>query len=405
MTWREDLRRVIIDGRSLVGASFRGVPFLVRESELGGGKRLAKHQFPFRRELFAEDLGPDEGAFRVDGYVIGDDYHTKRDALLAALEATGPGELVHPNHGRRVAIPEQWTVRQTTADGGVAWFAITFVETPAQAPVPSEIVAPVDQLAATADAANEATSEEFADSFDPEDLPSFALESAETALATAAEAVGAALAPFVTVTQELATFNGRLQIIIAQAGALVRSPSDVLPSFLEAIQGLTETIEDAPRDVMEALLDTYEATLGELVTFTTTATRERERANQDAIIAALRRTMLAEAARMAPRAPFRSTDEAIDARDRISAALEAQEGTADDIAYPALVELRAQICKALPGDDLARIVTVTPKTAIPSLVLAHQLYGSVELEADIIERNGVRHPGFLLGALRVLSDA
>src|SRR5262245_27796266 len=119
MTWREDLRRIAIDGRELVGASFRGAPFLVESSERSGGRRVVVHEFPLRDEPFVEDLGKRGSVFRVDGYVIGDDYLTQRDALLAALEdESGPGELVHPYHGVRRAVCVNLGVRETRSDGG-----------------------------------------------------------------------------------------------------------------------------------------------------------------------------------------------------------------------------------------------------------------------------------------------
>jgi prophage DNA circulation protein len=63
------------------------------------------------------------------------------------------------------------------------------------------------------------------------------------------------------------------------------------------------------------------------------------------------------------------------------------------------------VLRAVPGAQaFAEILTVTRNVAIPSLLLAYQLYGSVDLESDIIARNGTRHPGFVAGDLKVLSD-
>lgn len=395
---------MIIDGRRMVGASFRGAPFLVRESERSGGRRIVKHKFPLRDDGFGEDLGRADRSFRVEAYVIGDDYLTKRDALLTALEdVAGPGELVHPYHGRRVVIGETFSLRETTEDGGVAWFSIDFYETPAQAPTPTIVVDMVSQLDSTADAANAATEAEFVETFDTEGMASFAVASASDALATASEALGGALAPLVTESQELAAMNGRIQVLVAQADALVRSPAEVLPAFREVIEGLASTASAAPEAMMSALLDTYEQTIG-VVIDAITATRARERDNQAAIVGALRRTLLAEAARLAPRVPFASTEDASAARDRIGELLEEQEAGADDTAYPALVELRSQVFRALPGDSFATVVVVTKNVPIPSLVLAYQLYGSVNAETDIIARNAVRHPGFVSGDLKVRAD-
>jgi prophage DNA circulation protein len=57
VTWREDLRRVVIGGRSLIGASFRGVPFFVVTVRAQRRAPHGRHEFPFRDDPFVEDLG------------------------------------------------------------------------------------------------------------------------------------------------------------------------------------------------------------------------------------------------------------------------------------------------------------------------------------------------------------
>lgn len=406
MTWREDLRRVTLpDGRRLIGASFRGVPFFVEASDRGGGRRAVVHEFPLRDDPFVEDLGRRARAFRVEGYVIGDDYLVQRDALLAALEdIAGPGELVHPFHGVRRAICLNVTVRESRTDGGMATFAIDFVETPSQVPVPTEVVDAPEQVSGSADAAIAATEAELGEQYDPDGLPSFALASAEAALAGAVDALAAGLAPIVTATQELAELTGRVALLTAQASSLVRQPATILGEFRAAITGLVETAAAAPGAVMDALIEAYGADLGPAVV-ATTATRARELANQTALVGALRRVIAIEAARLAPVVPYESFEAATAARDQVAELLEEQAALAGDTAYPAIVNLRSKVRRAVPGGAaFARVVTVTRNVPIPSLVLAYQLYGSVELEADILARNGIRHPGFVAGELKVLSD-
>lgn len=405
MTWREDLRRVTINGREFIGASFRGVAFFVESAEGGGGRRAVVHEFPLRDDPFVEDLGRKARVFHLDGYVIGDDYLAQRDALLSALEDVGgPGELVHPHHGVMRAICLDVKHRESTKDGGMALFAIDFAETPLQAPVPTEVVDGAEQVDVSADAAIDASEAEFIEQYDTGGLPAFAFEAPEAALLGAVEGLGAALAPVVSATQELAEMTGRVALITAQASSLVRQPDAVLDAFRATITALVETMAAAPGEVMRALFDTYAADLGTPVV-ATTATQERALANQSAMIGALRRVIAIEAARLAPLVPYVTIEEATEARDEVAAMLEEQAGVAGDTAYPALVDLRSKVLRAVPGDSaLARVVTVTRNEPIPSLVLAYQLYGSVDLEADVIARNRIAHPGFIAGDLKVLSD-
>lgn len=406
MTWREDLRRVTLpDGRKLIGASFRGVPFFIESVEASGGRRAVVHEFPLRDDPFVEDLGRMARGFRVDGYVIGDDYLVRKEALLAALEdVAGPGELVLPHHGVKRAICLRYGERNTRVDGGVAIVAIDFAETPTQAPVPTEVVDAPEQVDAGADAAIAATEAEFVEQYDVEGLPAFALASAEVALTGAVAGLEAGLSGIVTTSQELAELAGRIEILTAQAASLVRQPDAILGAFREAITGLADTIEAVPGAVMDALLKAYLADLGPAVV-ATTATRTRELANQVALKGSLRRVIAIEAARLAPVVPYESIEQATEARDAVAALLEEQAAGAGDTAYPALVDLRSQVLRAVPGGSaFARVVTVTRNVPTPSLVLAYQLYGSVDAEPDIIARNGIRHPGFIAGDVKVLSD-
>lgn len=406
MTWREDLRRVKFGGRNLIGASFRGVAFFVESAERSGGRRAVVHEFPLRDETFVEDLGRRSRTFRVDGYVIGDDYLAQRDALLSALEdAAGPGELVHPYHGVRRAICTTLAVRETRADGGMATFSIEFAETPTQAPTPTEEVDSASEVATSADAAIVATKAELVDAYDAAGLPAFALASAEAAIKNAAAGLQERIAPLVSRTQELSALAGQVSLLTSTAASLARQPAEALDAFRAAITGLADTILAAPGAVLDALVDAYSVDLGPLAP-ETTATRQRELANQLAITGALRRVMAIEAARLAPLVAYVSIEEATATRDRVAAQLEEQSTSAGDTAFPALVTLRSDVLRAVPGSAvLASIVTITRPVAIPSLLLAYQLYGSVDQEADIIARNVIRHPGFVAGDLQVLSDA
>lgn len=409
MTWREDLRRVTINGRQFIGASFRGAAFFVEAAERGGGRRVVVHEFPLRDVPFVEDLGRKATPFRIEGYVIGDDYIAQRDALLDALEnVAGPGELVHPFYGVVRVICGNFGVSERRIEGGMAVFSIEFAEAPAQVLTPTEEIDDAAQVESAAAAADAATKASFVERFDPAGMPSFAIATAAAALEKAATVLGVLLAPAVVTTQGLAKLAGRIFAITDQASSLVRQPSEVVDEFRAVFADLTEAAEGAapPSAVMDALIEAYNATTLGTSPPQTTATRQREAENLILITGVLRQSMVIEASRLAPLVPFRSIDEALAARQRLAEQLEEQAAGAPDAAYPALVSLRSAVLRAVPGGRaFARIVTVTRRSPIPSLLLAYQLYGSVDQEADIIARNRIRHPGIILGDVKVLSDA
>lgn len=405
MSWRDDLEKVLFfDGRNLIGASFRGVPFFVDSSSRSGGRRAFTHEIMGSDIPVRDDLGRKAIDFRVDGYVLGDDYVRHRNALLDALENTsGPGELIHPFYGRRRVQCGEVTVRESIRDGGMAVISIEFLDAPLTlAPIgTTDLRADLLSFADLADIANE---EEFVATFDVAGQPSFATTSLRDDLAGVAAALGEALAPICATTQELALLSVEIDLIAADASAIVRSPVDTLAALSGAIGQLTDSLEAAPRKVVDALITTYlepapPAVLG------TTSTRAQERANQIALSDALRRLLIIYAARLLPDVTFETLEDATALRGTVVDAIDELAATAGNATYPALLALRSAVLRAVPGDAvLARVRTVERKTAVPSLLLSYQLYGSVEKESAVVARNGIQHPGFISGEIQVLSD-
>lgn len=92
--------------KNLHQASFGKVPFGVFEIRQSAGQNKAVHTYPFRDDVWAEDLGKKPRAFEVTGFLVENDLKTQagpviaqRDALLKVCEAPGTAELVHPTFG------------------------------------------------------------------------------------------------------------------------------------------------------------------------------------------------------------------------------------------------------------------------------------------------------------------
>ena len=50
-----------------------------------------------------------------------------------------------------------------------------------------------------------------------------------------------------------------------------------------------------------------------------------------------------------------------------------------------------------PSRDLPHLEKYTPPETLPSLVLTHRIYGSIEHEADLIARNNISNPALVPG--------
>lgn len=386
-------------------ATFRGVPFLVDTQDQTGGRAVVVHDYPFSESApFTEDLGKKGKAFNVTGFVLGADYISEGRRLRVALDEAGPGELVHPVLGtRRVAVPTY----RITESGGVAQFSIDFIATSTKPANPSSTVDTKANLATKVDAARVASMTAYLGkhSQSPFVLGSLVLPALELAmLISAVDVMSQTLARLPVDPQLHASFKrlfaepltGPFDSTAAYVGAVLESLFDGLASAL-----LTVTV---PLDVSGALLALYGFNPGVRPSSVTPA-RAIEQADFDSLQHLIQRFAITYASSAAATQVFTTYDEAVRVRTAITTAIDLNAEVVTDDSFPALADLRGALVEALPGPDtdLPRIQRYTPIAVVPSLVLAHTLYGDLDREEDLIQRNRVRHPAFIRGDLEILS--
>ncbi|HEL8021225.1 TPA: DNA circularization protein [Escherichia coli] len=118
-------------------ASFCGVPFGVISGEGVFGRRVAVHEYPYRDTVWVEDLGRSARKFMLRGFLIQDsqvysagDVFSQRDALVAACETGDSGLLVHPTLGEMtVYVPDGGLrIEEGVESGRVFSFSLTVIE-------------------------------------------------------------------------------------------------------------------------------------------------------------------------------------------------------------------------------------------------------------------------------------
>lgn len=114
---------------TLQPASFRGVPFGVFQSTVKTGRRTAVHEYPFRNEVWVEDLGLGTRSFMFRGFLVGDDVFAQRDKMVTAIETAGPGILVHPSLGSKQVSLVDFSVTERAEQGRVVELEFTFIQT------------------------------------------------------------------------------------------------------------------------------------------------------------------------------------------------------------------------------------------------------------------------------------
>jgi|LGVF01.2.fsa_nt_gb prophage DNA circulation protein len=384
MSWREKLQP----------ASFRGVSFNVATSDLGAGRRTARHGYPQRDLPYLEDMGRKAREYMVEGHIVGIDYMVGRDALLDACEQAGPGELVHPYHGRKLVVCTDIRVQESSANGGMATISMSFVEA-GEASCPSSSVKTQQATNLAAESVITAAKTSVTDTVSVDGLPSFVTDAVSDLTAKAKTSIGDTL-PSLSALSEFQTKLSDLQDL---AGGSSLNVSSIADKIADAV-GLGDTFSE--------LVSLAEFGSGLASVPTTTASRQQQFDNQTAMVDYVRKVAAAAAANATAATVYNSYDDAIADRTVMADLLDDLSETAGDDMYRELQSLRAAVVQDLTGRaaDLSRVIEYTPPATGPSLAISWRLYGEIDSSADIVSRNVVRHPGFVPGGdpLQVMSE-
>lgn len=393
MSWKDRLRP----------ASFKGKEFFVDSHETEIGRRLVVNEYPYRDEPYTEDMGASARRYTIDAYVIGSNYMESRDAILDAVEAGGPGVLVHPFLGTLELIAETVRLRETKAEGGYAILSISFVpagtkQFPSATPIPSQ------QVGVKADELLSQARDVFINGMTVTGVSEWIRSSYGEALGGAAEIFSAVKAA--------GGINGQTsRALINQAAEWVADVAELSSPSISLIKDLAGTA-DRIIDTLGGIFDlstSSEDAAKNLQRFSSfTATRDGGLStaaqiadnNAEVVESFVRTAAAAVEAKATVARDFPSYEEAIEARSDLLERLDTLAGaTLDDGVYDALRSLRTEVAFAVPGEenDLPRLSSVQLKQSLPSLVIAYDLYETVDEEQQIIDRNKVRHPGFLPG--------
>lgn len=399
MAWRDELRP----------GSFRDVPFHIDAADQQGGRRQVVHEFPQRDDPVIEDLGLRPHGFTLDCLVLGADYMTARDALIAALDAAGPGTLVHPYRGALTVSCDTWRVRESSREGGIAWFSIDFVAS-AVAPRPLS----VEDTAATTEAAAAAAMTEAGDGlaagFSVAGLSDFVSQGAVDRVSVIGDRLESGLARLNGARDAVSNVALKLRNLRADALTLVRQVPDLAGAVTDLIVS-ARLLADTPGAALRELRGLIGLNTGARAPGQTPA-RIAERTNATALERLVTLAAGAEAVRATAAISFDSYDEAVavrdDLADRLEQAAVAAADIGDDAAFLRLSALRLTMVRDVTrrGGSLARVYSHTPPTTEPALVTAQRLYGDAGRADQIVARNGLRHPGFVPGGrpLEVLTD-
>ncbi len=380
MGWRESYQQ----------ASFRGAIFYVDSIDGQYGRRNVTHEYPDRDQPYTEDLGRKAREFTISAYLVGADYQLLRDALIAACETAGAGQLVHPYKGRMNVCCKGLTVRESRKDGGYCELSLTFIEDGANS-FPSALLNLVAATASAAALVISAARGDFLSNFSFPKTPAFVSEQL-------AAVTGLILDPLNSVISASNEFADDWTALQNDINDLIQQPELLADRMISAIRRVTDGNKGrGSSEVYHQLTDRS----GIPAVKVTTSTRQIQSDCQNALIALTERVALACNCELAAGFAFDSYQAAEAERERLLGELDDKADTSPDDVYNELVGLRTQLAKALPAPGLPEIRTIEVRTTVPAIVQAYRLYGDATQAADIISRNSIRHPGFVNGGTEI----
>lgn len=190
--------------------------------------------------------------------------------------------------------------------------------------------------------------------------------------------------------------------LIENAANLVRVPFDAFDAIRAALE-VAFAPPKLPR-VFRDLLSMGDVDFSRLPSPPAmTPNRVREADNFRLTAAMLRRVNVCRVSAIAADASFPDFELARQTRAAIITRLQEETEEAEDAVYVALVDLAVAVNEGIPLPDqqLPQRRMVVPPVTTSSLVFAHRVYGDVSREPEIVTRNRLNHPGFVVGGVPV----
>lgn len=396
--WRDKLRP----------GSFRNVPFVFSDGDAEFGRRNVVHEYPLRDKPWVEDLGRKVRNFSLTAFVLGDNYMDARDALIAAIETPGTGELIHPRYGRLNVSITSCRQRESTRDGGYAQFNLSFSES-GEKEFPSSVIDTPVVVEAAADVVIQKSVEEFTADFNVENATSFVIQDAidkvqslATDILTINTKINSALQPLSDLAAATDSLTDQAEKLISQPASLGNAIVGVVQTMVGAVVETNTSFKRAISGPYGSLVNTQKLAINNIVTvkpILTSLGRLRAESNSVQIRQLVDRVAEAEACRSVSQISFDSYEESAALRTARYTGIEMLLPSARIHLYHSLKTLRHAVVDDViqRGGNLSRFGHYQPSSTLPALVLAHQLYGDANKADDIIKRNKIKHPCFIPG--------
>lgn len=388
MSWLDDYRQ----------ASFRGIEFYIPGHEVSGGRRNQVTEFPGRDEAFVEDLGRRAKRIAIEAYVIGEDYHVQRNKLILALDKKGPGKLVHPYLGDiQVAITD-YSYRDTVQEMGMCRFTITFVEA-GVIKFPIKTIDSVTKVATAKESSLDALKSRFERLWKiarvPRTVADAAIASIDKGLDTMEDAKSSV--SFISSFQSSITaFRASLLSIAFSAQELIENTIDLMRFGTDEDDEDVDVTAESAKLTFEDLkpLNSFEP--DDVIT-------DQEDEPSVVFTEAYRISAVINQAGLLSLIEFDSATSAEEFRNYVFQRLDEILEYADDELYIALYDLRTSVAEHIDikSRTLPRVGQYQSVVTLPAFLISYDIYGTINREQEIIDRNKISHPAYVPGSVPI----
>lgn len=386
MSWKDFQRK----------GSFRGVPFEIKTSQAPSGRKIVQHEFPNREETFAEDKGKAPKVYDIEGYVIGDDYHEKKQALERAFDKRGPGELIHPYYGSLIVVVGPVNFNESNTEGGIATFVAKFYPSGASV-FPKADRDKAAEMADSSDAALGEVKRDFDDNFSIEGLPAFAVDTSRDLIGSASDTFNKTVKLLSNQADAVADLAFSSRNLVAEANDLLQAPSNLSQRLLDSFQLLEDAFTE-PTEKANAHAEFFNFSDDSPDIIGDTPTRDSQRENKEVFKNFMKRASAIKAANASISGDYSTITEATNRRDSILEVIESQmEETDDNDVFQSLMEVKSNLIDSLPDvdDQLPNLKVIKTTSMIDSITFAYDNFGDISKESGIISRNNISHPAFI----------
>ncbi|MGN8030877.1 DNA circularization protein [Pseudomonas sp. 22189] len=400
----------------MLPASFRGISFLIPQASVPVGMKVQLHEFPQRDEPYAEQMGKQAQVHRLVCWIIGDDCFERRDKFMEAVQTPGAGELMHPWLGRMQVKAGEAELTHDFKQGGMAAFAVTFYpDIPLK--FPTAKVNTQQQVVKASDSLLDSALARYKSAMAKVDQARLGLARLRNSLSSV----------YTVIQQQFSTIIGAFTNLTGFVQSLMNAPDSLSSLFssyfsefsvddylgddsgssyrnsvatatqqTEAVASINTVSDSGGVDAAAASQATANLVQDALLVQVALIISEMPVASQP-VSSATVSSVEQQAVQPIVRPEVPVADDVIELRDNLNEAIFQASLKADPEHYIVLNTLRQTIVKHLTAvaESGVRLVEITPPETLSALVLAYRRFGDATRESEVVQRNRLRHPGFV----------